>query len=89
MPIRINLTYIRAAILENTGIRLRIRTVADYLVEEGFITRDQANKAVFDGYESFSPDNNNMKKLDLPVPIDQELGIWEPIEEDELSKEDI
>jgi hypothetical protein len=38
----INLVYIRAAILANTGVRLTLKEVRRYLIEEGFISRSDA-----------------------------------------------
>jgi hypothetical protein len=84
----LNLVYIKAAIEAKTGIRLRLKQVAQYLVEEGFITKDQANKAVFYSYESFNTDPVSYKTLDNPVPVDQELANWTPIEQDESSEDE-
>lgn len=85
----INLVYIKAAIEAATGVRLRLKDVGKYLVEEGLITKDQAAKAVFYGYESFNSDLPMGKKLSTPVPVDQEIAKWnEPIEKEEGLEED-
>ena len=48
----INLVYIRAAIEANTGIRLKLPEVRQYLLEEGLITPKQADTEadIFSGY---------------------------------------
>lgn len=48
----INLHYIRAAIEYNTGIRLSLSEVRTYLLEEGLITKRQAEEdaQLFTGY---------------------------------------
>jgi len=51
----INLIYIRAAILENTGIALPVERVLELLVEEGLVTPAQASNdaLIFRGYGEF------------------------------------
>lgn len=51
----INLHYIRAAIEYNTGKRLTLEQVRQYLIEEKLITPEQASKnaQVFSGYGEF------------------------------------
>jgi hypothetical protein len=51
----INLHYIRAAIEANTGKRLTLEQVRQYLVEEKLITPEQARKnaQIFTGYGDF------------------------------------
>ena len=51
----INLVYIRAAILANTGVNLTLEEVRRYLVEEKLITPSQArsNAQIFKGYSEF------------------------------------
>jgi len=51
----INLIYIRAAIEAATGIRLSLKEVRRYLLEEGLITPKQAREeaTVFRGYGEF------------------------------------
>ena len=48
----INLVYIRAAIQANTGQRLSLERVRELLVEEGLITKKQAETeaVIFRGY---------------------------------------
>ena len=51
----INLTYIRAAIEANTGVKLTLEEVRQYLVEEKLITPNQArnNAQIFRGYSDY------------------------------------
>lgn len=51
----INLIYIRAAILENTGILLSLEKTLQYLVEEGLVTEEEAadDSLIFRGYDEF------------------------------------
>ena len=51
----INLIYIRAAIRERTGKELSLETVRDLLLEEGLITRSQAEdeNLIFRGYSEY------------------------------------
>jgi hypothetical protein len=51
----INLIYIRAAILDNTGISLSLDKTLQYLVEEGLVTSEQAkdDNMIFRGYSEF------------------------------------
>ena len=55
----INLHYIRAAIEAHTGQRLKLDRVRELLVEEGLITKSQAerNAQTFTGYSDFFSDN--------------------------------
>lgn len=54
----VNLHYIRAAIEANTGVRLTLKQVRKYLVEEGLLTPAQARKyaQIFTGYQDFYED---------------------------------
>jgi len=79
----INLVYIKAAIEANTGLRLRLKQVAKYLVEERLCTPEQANRALYFSYESFSTGDKIAKPLDNPLPVDKEIGKWEAIKEDQ------
>jgi len=51
----INLIYIRAAIRERTGKELSLETVRDLLLEEGLITKKQAEDEdlIFRGYSEY------------------------------------
>ena len=51
----INLIYIRAAIEAATGVRLSLKDVRRYLLEEGLITPKQARDeaTIFRGYKEF------------------------------------
>jgi hypothetical protein len=91
------LVYVRAAILAHTGIRLRLKEVANYLVTENMISRQEAKRALFYGYESYSSYSNNntaeprqylTKPIDNPMPVDQELNKWEPIEKEEFVEDE-
>jgi hypothetical protein len=54
----VNLHYIRAAIQARTGIRLSLKDVRRYLVEEKLLTPAQARKyaKIFTGYHDFYED---------------------------------
>jgi len=51
----INLIYIRAAIEANTGVKLSLEEVRQYLIEEKLITPSQARKhaQIFRGYSEY------------------------------------
>ncbi len=51
----VNLIYIRAAILQSTGVKLSLEQVRDYLHEEGLITKKQAENddLIFRGYDEY------------------------------------
>ncbi len=51
----INLIYIRAAIEANTGVKLSLEEVRQYLIEEKLITPSQAkhHAQIFRGYSEF------------------------------------
>jgi hypothetical protein len=54
---QINLHYIRAAIKANTGRDLSFSEIKKYLVEEGLITKAQANKVkILKNYNEFHED---------------------------------
>ncbi len=71
----INLIYIRAAIEAATGVRLTLKDVRRYLLEEGLITPEQARKeaTIFRGYSEFydydyadtQEENDPAKELDF------------------------
>ena len=72
--IMINLHYIRAAIEANTGFRLSLSRVRELLVEEGLITKKQAEEdaALFTGYHDFfSSDEASAAAYEL----DTEMGL--------------
>lgn len=54
----VNLHYIRAAVQARTGIRLSLKDVRRYLVEEKLLTPAQARKyaKIFTGYQDFYED---------------------------------
>lgn len=51
----VNLIYIRAAIEDNTGVRLSLTRIRELLVEEGLLDPQIATKQaqIFTGYEEF------------------------------------
>jgi|TARA_R110002072_G_scaffold21045_10_gene75628 hypothetical protein len=51
----VNLIYIRAAILQATGVSLSLERVKEYLIEEGLITlkQSQEDDLIFRGYDEF------------------------------------
>lgn len=61
----INLHYIRAAIEANTGVRLPLKDVRRYLVEEKLITPAQARRyaQIFSGYQDFYEDYTGIGAL--------------------------
>lgn len=74
-----NLTYIRAAIMEATGIKLSIDEVKAYLLSEGMATRTRMDKLTFNGYGAYFGD----------IPVDvvpdlKEVLVEEGVEIDEL-----
>lgn len=93
----INLVYIRAAILSNTGVKLKLKEVAQYLIDEGYLRRDEAVRLVSFHYKNFmEPGSKNLnnsinttlfaKKAEPLVPVDLQIRDtnWnKPIEQDE------
>lgn len=72
----INLIYIRAAIEANTGVKLSLEQVRQYLVEEGLISQRQAQtKApIFNGYaEYFASDDFAIEDKPSERPTAQDL----------------
>lgn len=72
----INLIYIRAAIRERTGKELSLETVRDLLLEEGLITKRQAEDEdlIFRGYaEYFETDEAATKVEDADRYVDKGL----------------
>jgi hypothetical protein len=48
-----NIIYIRAAIEEATGIKLKLEEVKEYLLSEGLVTEAKAKHLIFRGYSEF------------------------------------
>lgn len=48
-----NIHFIRAAILDVTGVNLTLEQTRDYLVTEGLITPAKARAIIFRGYAEF------------------------------------
>lgn len=74
----INLIYIRAAIEANTGVKLSLEQVRQYLVEEGLISQRQAQtKApIFNGYaEYFASDDFAIEDKPSDRLTENELNI--------------
>lgn len=72
----INLIYIRAAIRERTGKELSLETVRDLLLEEGLITKKQAEDEdlIFRGYaEYFETDEAATTMEDADRYVDKGL----------------
>jgi regulator of replication initiation timing len=67
----INLHYIRAAIEKNTGIRLSLEKVRQYLVEEKLITPRQAKKyaQIFTGYDDFYGSDTPSRTKENPSEV--------------------
>lgn len=76
-----NLHYIRAAIFENTGVNLSLERTRDILIEEGMLTRSQANRMIFTGYGELYGNPN------VPV-VDEEVtkDLFEMIADEEELK---
>lgn len=70
----INLHYVRAAILANTGIELPLAEVKRLLVEERLITPKQAerNTSDFKGYGKYFDTEHNVKPFE---ELDTEMGL--------------
>lgn len=75
----INLHYIRAAIEANTGIRLDLKTVRRYLVEEGLVTRAQAKRhaQIFTGYNDFYEDYTGFGVVKRPEEPEELTGLFQ------------
>tara|TARA_R100001377_G_scaffold71406_1_gene46993 strand:+ start:394 stop:630 length:237 start_codon:yes stop_codon:yes gene_type:complete len=73
----VNLIYIRAAILQATGIKLSLDSVKRYLLEEGLITlkQSQEDDLIFRGYnEFFGYDSATTKIEKADHYIDKDTG---------------
>lgn len=83
----INLIYIRAAIEANTGVKLSLEQVRQYLVEEGLITQKQAQtKApIFSGYaEYFASDEFAIEDNPSDRPTEHDLNMkWGQMSEED------
>jgi hypothetical protein len=69
-----NIIYIRAAIEDRLGVRLKLEDLRDILLELGLITPKEAKRCIFPGYEAFfasTPDNvgKGFEQTSLP-PVD-------------------
>lgn len=67
-----NVVYIRAAIQQETGIRLTYKQVIAYLLEEKMITKAQSKRMLFPGYEKLFPaiPMNWDKEPETEPPVD-------------------
>ena len=74
----INLIYIRAAIEANTGVRLTLPKVRQYLVEEGLITKSQARKyaQIRTSYAEFYEDYTGVGYVVPPEELVELTGIY-------------
>ena len=72
----INLIYIRAAIRERTGQELSLEAVRDLLLEEGMITKAEAEDEhlIFKGYaEYFETDEAATSVENADIYVDKEV----------------
>lgn len=78
----INLIYIRAAIRERTGQELSLDKVRDLLLEEGLITKRQAedDNLIFRGYEEYFETEEASAKVE---PVEYLLDLEPPDHEEE------
>lgn len=67
----INLVYIRAAIRERTGKELSLEAVRDLLLEEGLITKKQAQNRdlIFRGYAEYFETEEAAARVEDPNPF--------------------
>lgn len=67
----INLIYIRAAIRERTGKELSLEAVRDLLLEEGLITKKQAQNRdlIFRGYAEYFETEEAATRIEDPNPF--------------------
>jgi len=67
----INLIYIRAAIRERTGKELSLEAVRDLLLEEGLITKKQAQNRdlIFRGYAEYFETEEAAARVEDPNPF--------------------
>lgn len=67
----INLVYIRAAIRERTGKELSLEAVRDLLLEEGLITKKQAQNKdlIFRGYAEYFETEEAATRIEDPNPF--------------------
>ena len=68
----INLHYIRAAILANTGQRLSLQRVRQLLIEEKLVTPAQVSGAIFTGYGDYFGADSAEAQID---DNDTEMGL--------------
>lgn len=78
----INLIYIRAAIRERTGQELSLDKVRDLLLEEGLITKRQAedDNLIFRGYEEYFETEEAATTVE---PVEYLLDLEPPDHEEE------
>ncbi len=83
-----NLHYIRAAILQATGIALTLDQTLWYLVDEGMISSSEARTIKFDNYRSLYATQSELaasSKADSIKPVDKVVAqpVFELVEEEE------
>lgn len=61
-----NIHFIRAAILDATGINLTLEQVREYLVSEGMISVSKAKSVIFRGYGDFYEPSDDPKEEYTP-----------------------
>lgn len=58
-----NIYYIKAAILENTGVDVPVEEVKQLLIEEGLLNRHDAEAMIFSGYNNLYPSSSKKTGL--------------------------
>lgn len=66
-----NIHYIRAAIEEAVGIKLKLDQVRDILVELGMLTPSKAKRLIFTGYQEFYEMTDTNKEIVIKDLLDE------------------
>lgn len=66
-----NIHYIRAAIEEAVGIKLKLPEVRDILVELGMLTHSKAKRLIFTGYQEFYEMTDTNKEIVIKDLLDE------------------
>lgn len=66
-----NIHYIRAAIQEAVGIKLKLPEVRDILVELGMLTPSKAKRLIFTGYQEFYEMTESNKEIIIKDLLDE------------------
>ena len=75
-----NIHYIRAAIQAKTGVSLSLEATRDILIEEGLLTKAQANRLMFSGYDEYYKsdkviDDTDEEEIKTIIPIENDVEI--------------